>query len=78
MKGWPPNSPDLSWIENIWGWMDHQLRKRPEQPKTVQELKAALQKVREAIPGEMLQHCVKGMPARMDTLIRLQGGHIGK
>lgn len=78
LKGWPPNSPDLSWIENIWAWMDRQLRKRPQQPKTVQQLKAALCDIKESIPLEMLQRCVKGMAARMQTAIRVQGGHIGK
>lgn len=78
LKDWPPNSPDLSWIENIWAWMDGQLRKRSQQPTTVQQLKEALCDIKESVPLQMLQHCVTGMAARMQTAIRVKGGHIGK
>lgn len=77
LKDWPANSPDLSWIENVWGWMDHQLRKRP-QYSNVDELKAALEEIRASIPLSMLQNHVNGMAGRLELCIELEGGYIGK
>lgn len=76
LVGWPANSPDLSWIENIWAWMEQQLRRQPL-CKTVDELKAAVQSIKENIPASMLQNCVHGMAARLHKVIELEGGHIG-
>lgn len=74
---WPANSPDLSPIENLWGWMDRQVHK--QQPcKTVDELKDRLEGVRQSIPISQLHALFDGMPARMQRVIELSGDHIGR
>ena len=35
---WPPQSPDMNIIENVWGDVDRRLRKRQLAPKTITEL----------------------------------------
>ena len=74
---WPPNSPDLSPIENLWAWMDRQLHKH-HKCKNVQELKEKLEEVRQSIPQTYLHNLFDGMPARMKRVIKLNGDHIGK
>ena len=74
---WPSNSPDLSPIENVWSWMDMQLRKRP-QCSNVEELKAALIDIRNSIPQQTFVNHFKGMPKRMTDVIAREGGDINK
>jgi len=72
MLDWPPNSPDLSWIENIWAWMDRQLRERPD-CKTENELIKNLLEIWDSIPLTMLQHCAAGMRRRMEKVLEKKG-----
>ena len=74
---WPANSPDLSPIENLWGWMDTQLHKQ-DSCKSVDELKQRLESIRKSIPMKQLHALFDGMNARMKRVIELNGGHIGR
>ena len=74
---WPPNSPDLSPIENLWGWMDSKLHKY-HKCKSVEELKDKLEQVRQSIPPTLLHNMFDGMKARMERVIALHGDYIGK
>jgi len=72
MLDWPPNSPDLSWIGNIWAWMDRQLRERPD-CKTENELIKNLLEIWYSIPLTMLQHYAAGMRRRMEKVLEKKG-----
>ena len=74
---WPSNSPDLSPIEDLWAWMDARLHKL-HKCKNIEELKANLELVRQAIPPSMLHNMFDGMKARMERVIELNGDYIGK
>ena len=64
MEFWPPNSPDLSWIENVWGWMQREIVKLPQAPD-LESFKAQLQQVWDRLSVDMLQNFVAGMPQRV-------------
>lgn len=74
---WPPNSPDLSPIENLWAWMEHQLGDR-EGIKDTADLQARLIEIRDSITTDQLRNYFDGMKARMERVVDLQGAHIGK
>ena len=74
---WPPNSPDLSPIENLWAWMEQQLGDR-EGIGSTEELQARLVAIRNSISLTQLRDLFDGMNNRMQRVIKLQGSHIGK
>lgn len=71
---WPPYSPDLSPIENIWGWLKHQVAK--DGPKTVAAMKRAIKKHWARIDVEFLRPYFESMPRRMDMIIEKEGEKI--
>lgn len=71
---WPPQSPDLNPIENIWAHLKKQLRKRPIQPTNHNELYAAIVEEWEAIPRKILTNMVQSMPKRIEKVIKQRGG----
>ena len=73
---WPSASPDLSWIENLWAWMEKELRKQSPHFKTAEELRSALLDVHKRIPHVHLVNYVKGMRRRLLRCIDMQGGMI--
>ena len=74
---WPPNSPDLSPIENLWAWMDKKLGDRSEIKDTA-ELQVKLTAIRDSITTKQLSKYFRGMRNRMKRVAELHGAHIGK
>ena len=74
---WPPNSPDLSPIENLWGWMDSRLHKL-HKCNNIEKLEANLEHIRQTIPPSLLHNMFDDMKARMERVIELDGDYIGK
>ena len=72
---WPANSPDLSLIENVWAWMDAQLRLRP-QCMTVEELREALEEIVQELTPSFLKPYFDSMPRRLRACIAAGGAAI--
>ena len=68
---WPPYSPDLSPIENIWSWLKAQVRK--DLPQTVKSLKTSILKNWKKIDQNFLLPYIESMIKRIDLCISVNG-----
>jgi transposase len=73
---WPPNSPDLSVIENVWGILKMRIARRG--PKTIPELKTMLQEEWDNLDQAMLDDLVASMPWRFWMCIEEHGKSISR
>ena len=74
---WPANSPDLNWMENIFGIMNDKLDD-PKPPTTLAGLKRKLIKIWNEIPTETFRKCAEDMPTRLLEVIRREGKPLAK
>ena len=73
---WPPNSPDINPVENLWSIMDEVVYKDPT-PKTTKDLKRRLKQAWKKIPLSTLHDLSHSMPQWLRNLITNKGGHAG-
>lgn len=71
LKHWPANSPDLNPIEHLWSILDSILKANP--PKTVSELKQAVQEAWNTISFDTIHNLVASMDKRL-KLVKKYGG----
>jgi len=72
LKGWPPHSPDLSPIENVWGIIQQKVNKAG--CKTFQEFKAKVDELYNHLSPETIKRLFDSMKARMQECIKNKGG----
>jgi hypothetical protein len=75
MKNWPPNSPDLNPIENVWAWMDAQLDSLG--CSSFKEYHAAVHQVAREVPKGMISKLYGSMAGRLKLVLERQGGRTG-
>ena len=74
LLAWPPNSPDLNPIENVWHWMKSWIEKNYDiQALTIHELRAAVDEAWEAIPEDFLLQLSHSMVRRLHLVIEKEG-----
>lgn len=71
---WPPNSPDLNPIENLWSIMKRKVQE--VDTSSVAKLKAALSKLWEELPKELLENLADSFPNRLQEVIHKRGNAI--
>jgi len=72
---WPGNSPDLSPIENVWGWVGAKVAAMG--CKTFEEFTAAVDVTFKTIPREMLVNLWASIPKRLQLVIDNGGEKCG-
>ena len=73
---WPPNSPDLNPIENLWGILKAELAKT-EPCSNVEQLTTLLKSAWAQTKPETLQNLVASMPRRVAKCLKMKGEYIG-
>lgn len=69
---WPPQSPDLNPIENLWSILDSKVpTHRRRNPNLFFE---SLQSTWNELPHELLEKLVESMPARLQAVLATRGG----
>ncbi|GBM38139.1 hypothetical protein AVEN_1530-1 [Araneus ventricosus] len=71
---WPPKSPGMNIIEDIWDALLHADEKRSPSLRTPMDFLAALQDSWCEFPARYLQTLVESMPRRFALLLRDRGG----
>jgi transposase len=71
---WPPNSPDLSPIENIWGIVDSKVQARG--CSSFEEFKEAVLEELKAVPKATLVKLSKSMKHRLEMMVKKGGDRI--
>ena len=75
VMNWPPQSPDLNPIENLWEEVKQSIR-RKNRPGSLDELDALAKKAWNDIPPELIRRLITSMPDRVAACIKAKGGPI--
>ena len=75
LPNWPPNSPDLNLIENVWGYV--QARVDALGCQSFEEFKEAVHKQFQAVPSSMLTHLFNSMKGKIACVVKKQGDKTG-
>ena len=72
LPDWPPSSPDLSPIENFWGWVKARMNEKG--CKDFDEFQTELLIVIKEVPKRILNAYFESMKARLTKTMQLDGG----
>ena len=72
---WPPNSPNLNIIENVWSWVAAEVNKQG--CATMEEFKAAVLAKLAAVPKVTLTKLYDSLKKIMARVIENGGGYTG-
>ena len=75
---WPPRSPDLIPLENVWGIMKRRIRSLAKQPETLIDLEQCVVNEWNAISCKLLKNLYNGMKKRVFSCIQAKGYPIRK
>ena len=70
---WPPQSPDINPIEQVWGWLAHRLNGMRIQ--NIKELRGTVLKLWEEIPKEAILAFIEKIPDKI-LYIKEHGGEV--
>ena len=70
---WPPKSPDLNPIEQIWEHLSRQVDAMQKHSK--KSIWNSLQQQWKLIPVKLLRRYIDTMPERVQAVLKAKGGH---
>ena len=73
LSDWPPQSPDLSPIENLWDYVKNKVML--QNPQNQQQLWEVTKKEFEDIPDAFIKKLYETMPRRITAVLKSKGGH---
>ena len=73
MLPWPALSPNLLPVEHLWDQLDEMVRKRQQQPQTLDQLRAALMEEWQRIPQVSINRLIASMQRRCVAVINNRG-----
>jgi len=72
---WPPYSPDLNPIENVWSWMKHKLYSKGKECESVKEVEDAFHDIWDNLTPQLCGLFAGNMENRLRAVIEAEGGH---
>jgi hypothetical protein len=72
---WPPYSPDMNPIENLWGTMANEVYSEGRVYQTTETLERACRLAWANITVPEVQNLIDSMPRRLEELVNNRGGH---
>jgi len=72
---WPPNSPDISIIENLWDHLERRIRSRRPLPRSEEDLWIALQEEWYRIDICVIEKLYASLPQRVQAVYNARGGN---
>lgn len=73
LPSWPPSSPDLNIIENVWGWV--QVKVNQKGCKDFDEFKQAVQETFAAVPQHVIDNLYNSLKKRMELVVESVGAY---
>jgi hypothetical protein len=70
---WPPQSLDLSLIENLWKKLKDKIFARRHRIKTIEKIKVALQQEWAKIEEETLKKLMESIPQKTNQMLKNRG-----
>jgi len=74
LMGWPPYSPDLNIIENVWGWLVRKVYESGKQYTTKTELIEGIKHAWSTISLNYIEKLYNSLPNRIFEVISNKGG----
>ncbi|KAJ8254683.1 hypothetical protein GJAV_G00196010 [Gymnothorax javanicus] len=71
---WPPNSPDLNPLVNLWGLLEQQVRSAATPPGSLEDLKELLLASWDQIPQDTFRGLIESLALRVKAVLAAQGG----
>ena len=73
---WPPLSPDLNPIENLWGWLTRRVYAHGRQFCSISDFKHTIVESWSEVTPELRKNLISSMKSRMMKVIQANGGSI--